>query len=176
MRQLFLNSGVHDRFDVSLLHKHFPIQENERLVDCRNISGPWTVDDNRDPVVPKYEGFIKPCTFRVFEGQFIPYEFDFADSPLDNGHPEFLEKLAALLHQYGLEDVLGVRLLDKYDPGLSVEVTEGKTNIMILRGSVKESDLIEALWVFEPNSLQKCHCREYCITVRGQHTENHGCS
>jgi hypothetical protein len=69
-----------------------------------------------------------------------------------------------------------LRFLDKYDPELSVEITEDKANIMIPRGSVPDSDLISALWVLDPNDDQKCHCREYCQTASGQHVANDGCS
>ena len=56
-----------------------------------------------------------------------------------------------------------------------MEVTEGKTNIMMPRGSVPDEDLIEALWVFSAIETQSCHCREYCFTRDGKHVANHGC-
>ncbi|KAL1867181.1 hypothetical protein Plec18167_008722 [Paecilomyces lecythidis] len=178
IRQLFLDFDVHDHFGISLLHKHFQIEKNERLVDYRNISMPWAANDTCGSIVPKYEGFVVPRTFRVFHEQLIPYEFEFSTIPVfhNSGHANFLQKLADLLRQYDLDKVFGVRSLTEYNPELSVEVTEGKTNIMIPRGSVQESDLIEALWVFSPNGLQKCHCREYCLIINKKHVENHGCS
>ncbi|KAL4934821.1 hypothetical protein BDV06DRAFT_217856 [Aspergillus oleicola] len=179
VRYSTLDSGAHERYGISLLHKHFSMEANQRLVDFRNISAPWTVNENDDFVVPKYEGFIIPRTFRFFHGNLTPFEFDFSffsPSRRDTDR-QFLQKLSALLHQHGLENILGVRSLDRYDPDLSVEITEGKANIMIPRGSFKESELIEAFWVFGPYNLQKCHCREYCWkSSEGKHLEDHGCS
>ncbi|KAL4961394.1 uncharacterized protein BDV14DRAFT_203844 [Aspergillus stella-maris] len=131
------------------------MEASQRLVDFRNISTPWTVSENDDFVVPKYKGFIIPRTFRFFHGYLTPFEFDFSSSspPRSDADREFLQELSVLLHQYGLENVFGVRSLDRYDSDLSVEVTEGKANIMISRGSVKESELIEAFWVFGPYNL-----------------------
>ncbi|KAJ5456057.1 uncharacterized protein N7458_004321 [Penicillium daleae] len=179
IRQLFLDTGMHERYGVSLLHKHFPMETNQRLVDLRNISSPWTVNDS-DVVVPKYEGFVIPRTFRFLKGVLSPVEFDFSpcSSDKDAGHDfDFLAAVSVLLHQYGLENVLGVRSLDRHDPELSVEVTEGKTNIMIQRGSVNDSELIEAFWVFSTDDDDRCHCREYCFKdSEGNHIDNHGCS
>lgn len=172
-----MESEIHERYGVSLLHKHFSIEPNQRLVDYRNISMPWTVKDN-NILVPKYEGFIIPRTFRFYNGILAPFEFDFSPSPASiNFDSEVFPRISVLLHQHGLENVLGVRSLDGYDPELSVEITEGKTNIMIRRGSVENSKLVEALWVFSTDDDQKCHCREYCWKdYEGEHVEVHKCS
>ncbi|KAL4981459.1 hypothetical protein BDW68DRAFT_183473 [Aspergillus falconensis] len=153
------------------------MEANQRLVDCRNISAPWTVK-NCESVVPKYEGFIIPRTFRVFNRISAPFEFDFSpcSSHRDPGR-EFFIRVSTLLHQHGLENVLDVRSLDGYDPELSVEITEGKTNIMILGGSVKDSEFIEAFWGVCTGDDQRCHCKEYCWKdTEGKHLNDHGCS
>ena len=72
-----------------------------------------------------------------------------------------------------LDDVFGVRRLDEYDPRFSVEVTEEKTNIMMEKGTVPATQLIEALWVFDPEGVQKCHCRAFCRVVDGKHDGHH---
>ncbi|KAK2803796.1 hypothetical protein FQN51_003026 [Onygenales sp. PD_10] len=152
--QLFLDSGMHGRYGVSLLHKHFSMETNQRLVDLQNLSTPWTV--------PKYEGFVIPRTFRFFNGIWSPVEFDYSPCTSDGDpDPAFLVGISALLRQHGLENVLGVRSLDRYDSELSVEITEGKTNIMMPRGSVKDSELIEAVWVFSTDDDERCHCRKW---------------
>lgn len=168
---------MHEHYGVSLLHKHFPMEMNQRLVDYRNISAPWTVND-KNAVVSKYEGFIVPRSFRFFDRKLTPFEFEFSSFfPQGNCDLEFFERLSCLLHDHNLENVLGVRCLDKFDPELSVEVTEGKTNIMISRGSVQNSELIEAFWIFSTDDDQRCHCRESCWKdSEGKHVEDHGCS
>lgn len=52
-----------------------------------------------------------------------------------------------------LEGVFSLRYLDKYDPDLSMEATEGNANIMIPPGSVPDSSLIEALWLLNIHDM-----------------------
>jgi len=51
-----------------------------------------------------------------------------------------------MLCKLGLQETFGLRYLDEYDPELSLEITEGNANIMMPRGSVTDSSVIEALW------------------------------
>lgn len=185
IRDLFLRRGVHKRYGIALLHRHFPIATTQRLVDYRNVSAPWEADGNADRIVPKYQGAIVPRSYRLFRDSFMPYEFDFAEVE-ESSHPalqgtrdaEFLTELSALLEQHGLEDVLGLRILDGRDSELSVEVTEGRANIMLPRRAFEPESLIEALWVFGPELVDACHCKSYCVVGRWSHTgdSGHGCS
>lgn len=178
IRNLFLKHKVHKQLGIALLHKHFPIRPTERLVDYRNISAPWDMGNASDAVTHKYDGVILPRSFRVDQGKFVPYEFDFsdADSPPQMDQA-FLSELSSLLHQHGLDKILGLRVLDKHDSELTVEVTEGNMNIMIRRGIVPEDELIQALWVFANDADEACHCREFCRRdSKGTHFEsNHAC-
>jgi hypothetical protein len=178
IRDLFLKHKVHKHLGIALLHKHFPIRPTERLVDCRSISAPWDIGDDTNAVTRKYESFILPRSFRVVKEKFVPYEFDFSDA--DSPHQvdqAFLSELSSLLYQHRLDQVLGLRVLDKHDSELTVEITEGNMNIMIRRGIVPENELIQALWVFAKEEDQACHCREFCrVDSKGTHFEsNHAC-
>ena len=111
------------------------------------------------------------------DGVTIPYEFAFSEeTQSEASHKSFFQDFSSLLCNIGLENVLGVRLLDSYDLSRPIEMTEGKKNIMMPRGSVPDADLIEALWVFSTGETQSCHCREYCFTRDRKHVANHGCS
>ena len=57
-----------------------------------------------------------------------------------------LLEFSAPLHQHNLMNALGVRRQDEYELELSVELTEGQTNMMSRRDSVKNSEVIEADW------------------------------
>jgi len=174
IRQLFLDNNVYDKYGVSLLHKHFPINETERLVDCRHTSAAWTVGHEMTDMVEKYEGFIVPRSFRFSNEGPIPYEFAFSSTkPLYD--EAFQLKMLDMLHKLGLQEVFGLRYLDEYDPELSMEITEGNTNIMMPRGSVADSSLIEALWVFSPRDNDRCHCREVCFKLSSGHQSDHSC-
>jgi hypothetical protein len=89
----------------------------------------------------------------------------------------FLSELLSPQYQYGLEQVLGLRGLDKHDSELTIEVTEGNMNIIIRCGIVPENELIQALWVFAKDEDEACHCREFCrVDSKGSHVEsNHAC-
>lgn len=72
------------------------METNQRLLDLRNVSTLWTAN-NSDIVVPKYECFIIPRTFRFFNGLLSPAEFDFSPCSSD-GDPdhEFSVRISAL--------------------------------------------------------------------------------
>ncbi|KPM37935.1 hypothetical protein AK830_g8613, partial [Neonectria ditissima] len=88
------------------------------------------------------------------------------------------EELSAFLRQNGLDQVLGLRLLDSRDPDVSIEVTEGTSNIMLPQGAIDGQQLIPAMWIFGNDEDDRCNCMEYCFMDRsGKHTGNgtHGC-
>jgi hypothetical protein len=140
IRQLFLKHGVQERLGIALLHKHMEIESTERLVECRHTSSPWKVNDATSSVIDKYDGKILPRSFRLLEGNFVPYEFEYSctKSTTLQGETDyqFLKELSDMLVELGLHQLLGLRDLDQREPELNVEVTEGKANIMIPRGSV----------------------------------------
>ncbi|KAM6514116.1 hypothetical protein FALCPG4_015278 [Fusarium falciforme] len=178
IRDLFLKNKVHEHLGIALLHKHFPIRPTERLVDCRNISAPWDMGDDTDAVTRKYDSLIQPRSFRLIQGELVPYEFELSDANLPpQVNQAFVSEMSSLLCQHGLDQVLGLRVLDKHDSELTVEVTESNVNIMIRRGIVPEEELVQALWVFAKDEDQACHCREFCRRdSKGNHFEsNHTC-
>jgi hypothetical protein len=177
-----LNHGVHERFGVILLHKHLDIGPTERLVEYGYTSNPWEVGDATSHVIDKYEGTILPRSFRLMEGNFVPYEFGYFHEtrlPTFEGRRDgqFLKKFGSFLAEHQLDRVLGLRDLDHRDPKLNVEVTEGKANLMMPRGSVPDSELVPAVWTFGLDDDDRCNCREYCYKdSKGKHTgSNHGC-
>lgn len=186
IRQLFVDFGVCKQYGVALLHKHFPLTPTERLVEPYHTSTAWNIDDTNVElaVVPKYEGLIIPRSYMFRDGSTFPYEFSFvphvaADTaayPKEN--EEFFKAFSALLTSLGLDDVFGVRCLDEYDPRFSVEVTEERTNIMMEKGTVPATQLIEALWVFDPADgpdVLRCHCQELCRKIDKKHVHDHSC-
>jgi hypothetical protein len=80
IRDLFLKHKVHKHLGIALLHKHFPIQPTERLLDCRNISALWDIGNNTDAVTRKYESLILPHLFRLVQEKFVLYELNFSDA------------------------------------------------------------------------------------------------
>lgn len=72
-----LSHSVHKRFGVVLPHKHLDIEPTERLVGYGHASVPWEVGITTSHVIDEYEGIILPRSFRLMEGSFVPYEFEY---------------------------------------------------------------------------------------------------
>jgi hypothetical protein len=135
IRQLFLDHDLYMTYGISLLHKHFPIEATQRLVDYRHSATAWEIGSQTASKIAKYEAFAVPRAFRFFGGKLTPYEFEFSETiQSEEEHKDFFEQLSDLLHQHNLQDLFGLRLLGDFDPALPMEVTEGKTNIMMPRG------------------------------------------
>ncbi|KAI0002643.1 hypothetical protein F4779DRAFT_603360, partial [Xylariaceae sp. FL0662B] len=135
------------------------------------------VDNQTALVIPRCGGAIVPQTFRFFDGRATPYEFSFSATipSITEEHEGFLHEASNQLCQHNLDNVFSVRLLDDPDSEFPMRVTEGKVNIMMLVGSVPDSALTEALWVFSPNETQRYNCLSVCRTINGKHVPDHDC-
>lgn len=129
VRKYFLDHAAHKQYGVVLLHKHFPIEDAERLVECRHSSAAWKVGTEMD-VVPQYEGLITPRSFRLHKGAAVPYEFAYS-TEAPRFDDTFQTRALKMLENFGLDQIFGLRRLDEHDPSLSIEITEGKTNIIM---------------------------------------------
>lgn len=180
IRDLFLQHGVQDELGLALLHKHWDIQPHQRVVDIRNVSTPWETGKDTSLILSKYNGHIVPRSMRAWNEAWVPYEFEYSEKgsfDITDHHTVFLEKLSTFLLQHDLQQVLGIRLLESRDASVSVEVTEGQSNIMLPKEAVNEETLVSAMWVFGKDEDDRCNCMEYCFKDRaGKHTGGtHGC-
>lgn len=177
IRQIFIDFGVQSKYGLALLHNHFPLKDNQRLVDYHNTATAWEVEDDVSAVSPKYNGHIVPRAYMFENNDIVPYEFSFVPGMTDipgSTETEFFNALNQTLTDLGLENLFGVRDLHDHDNHLSVEITEGDANIMLPRDkSYTADDLIEALWVFGPKTTP-CYCQGYCWRgYGGCHRRNH---
>ncbi|KAF2231934.1 hypothetical protein EV356DRAFT_277210 [Viridothelium virens] len=172
IRNLFLESGVNDMYGLCLLHKHFPIDDSERLVEYGHTSTPWRKPDDGGDT--KYGGAIAARSWRSVEGIMIPYEFFYSDvAPSYN--TAFAAKLSILLHELGVQETFGLRYLGGHDSALSMEITEGRANIMMPRGAIPDSEVIDALWIFGVDEDDRCNCGEVCFKTSSGHDRDHKC-
>ena len=108
----------------------------------------------------------------------MPYEFAFHEGYIGDTHDnsDFDEEVHAFFQRHKLENVLGIRDIENRDHKYNIEVTEGKTNIMLAKGSLDKENTVTALWTFTEDE-DRCNCREYCYQdTAGKHTgSNHGC-
>jgi hypothetical protein len=181
IRQLFLDNNVQTLYGVSLLHKHFAIEAKQRLVDYHHVATPWTFDDESSEILQKYDGYIVPRTYRFFGNRKIPYEFAFQNEACSmEEDADFKEQFSDLLQKLDLAHLFGLRVLGDHDPNFPVEITEGRASIMLPRGAVPDSEMIEALWTFGLEDDDRCHCREVCWPTKtgdgkDDHLKDHSC-
>ncbi|RBA11082.1 hypothetical protein FPRO05_04255 [Fusarium proliferatum] len=159
IRDVFMKHGVDKVFGVGLLHRHYDVAPDEKIIELGPVSSPWVVGD--DEVVTG--GSVLPHTWRVFDGELKPTEFKFVpqrdlsnvDRPVFPA--AFVKELIGVLQETGLDEVLGVSLYEAGDPdNETMEVTYGRSSIVIpstgLIGSKvigpQGFDAFQAAWTF----------------------------
>ncbi|KAF5687175.1 hypothetical protein FDENT_5499 [Fusarium denticulatum] len=159
IRDVFMKHGVDKVFGVGLLHRHYDVAPNEKIIELGPVSSPWVVGD--DEVITG--GAVLPHTWRVFDGELKPTEFKFVpqrelsnvDRPVFPA--TFVKELIGVLQETGLDEVLGVSLYEAGDPdNETMEVTYGRSSIVIpstgLIGSKvigpQGFDAFQAAWTF----------------------------
>jgi hypothetical protein len=124
--------GLEPVLGIGLLHRHFELRPNEKLVEFNNISVPWLHPyDNEE----HSGGKILPNTWLLDSnsGLLLPYEFFFSplgrdkSIDLDSLQP-FLTEFSHSVKEAGLQDTLALGLFPHagYQGGL--EITEGRVN------------------------------------------------
>ena len=131
---------LESRLGVGLLHRHFDLAENEKLVEFNNVSVPWEnvrTDDYAG-------GKVLPSAWLVEDEKLMPYEFYFSpcgkDAPFSfTGLEEFLEELVTTIKEEGLEKMLALRMFPHYkDFTGNLEMTTGRAMINLAPGEVSQ--------------------------------------
>lgn len=117
-----------------MLHRHFEIDVDERVVEFRGVATPWPIDSEEvfgGKVVPRCWGFFS-------DGELHPTEFSFvlpseSTVPDPNFRLAFVEEFYDLLTKWNLERHLGLTLLDpaEYLTTRRVERTIGRVSITL---------------------------------------------
>ncbi|KAH8198649.1 hypothetical protein TruAng_007190 [Truncatella angustata] len=149
-RELFLDHKVDRVFGLSLLHRHFDLDERERLVEYNGTAVPWNQDIKK---------FVQPNNW-VFEGHiFRPFEFYYNGvegatkdvvTPDTTKYQAFVESFKGLLVQYNAADLFGLCSYPGDDYPGRVEVTQARANINLHPKDVSSQSLV-------PYSAQKHH-------------------
>lgn len=170
VRELFLRHNIEDTLGVCLVHRHFDLAPDERLVEEGKTSTPWTLDRVNNANV-----IASAWAFRG--GILYPYEFEVASAPGEAPQlpPAFLQDLYTLLLQNGYQDQLGI---NAYHPGPCYEEhTAGRANILTeIVGDPGSDTTAPASWAFlrEANAppqtviMRKCDIKcDYWIVGEG---------
>lgn len=173
---VFTKHNVDSLLGVQLLHRHFGLDGDERLVDVGSASVPWS-----DGGSEALDSRILAVSW-AFEGDsYYPYEFRFVP-PGQELHeqavPEpFFAEFNEALKTHGLQGVLGVRSL-KAGGGRKpeMEITKGRSNITFAYDSdAAESDnAVEASWAFagDGTTTAATFCTSYCTSNSGYGDHN----
>ncbi|KAF5609615.1 phosphotransferase enzyme family domain protein [Fusarium subglutinans] len=127
-RDLFVHHGMDRTFGLILLHRHFELGANERLVEYKGTSVPWLNNELATN--------IRPHNWYLSSGKVFPYEFYHSlseDGPtLDLNNPDqqaFLDQFAKLLSRENAENLFGLCRYPGDDFEGRIEITQGRSNI-----------------------------------------------
>ena len=173
-RAVFTAHGMTDKFTLSLLHRHFQMAANERLVEDNDVASPW--DIHASSVAP-LASRVYPQSWTFVHHKLYPYEFGFeADNavsmPFCEMSEAFVRDLEDVLLKHGLTRTFGLGLAKRTErpSGGSVkamELTTGRTSIVIpMAPEQKVDNVIEAQCRFpakgDPKAPEPVRMRVRC--------------
>ena len=188
---MFVGYGVQSDLGLALLHKHFSLHEEEKLVNYGAVACPWDMSTMSAQVTQD----IHPSSWRFIEPTALgPYEFEYVTGlspPSKLEGPQFqafLAELGAFLHKHNLIHLLGLQLLETpatdREPGL--EFTADRVNVTLPQkvSGPDGKNAVEALWVFDERLIEledktttttvHRHCIVTCVKVnRKGHRRRH---
>lgn len=140
-RDIFEQFKVTNNIGLALLHKHFSINDGERVVEFGNVSTPWPVPNDGKMA----GGYLVPRSWRFWDDQLEPYEFgfnhpgqeDYADFSLPAG---FVEKLRSFLTEANLTEVLGICAIGSAELTGRIEKNRGRVNFTVPAASPQDLD------------------------------------
>lgn len=184
---IFCRYLLHGQGGISLLHQHFPLDSNERLVkelDGNRFYLRPQVEEDWDGVTPyswKVEFDLKSGEWRYYPLEFLRHPSIGAEVKKQAeaifSHPEFPAELAAKLSELGLTDTFGLTIPHrdaiKLEEGeILVETTDVQTRTLTcfptLASSIAPEELTQTLWKFTPSQgvdvVEQCvmHCNAHC--------------
>jgi hypothetical protein len=174
---IFTKHNVDGSLGVQLLHRHFSLDNDERLVDVGGASVPWSNDGSE-----ALDSRILPVSW-VFEGDtYHPYEFRFVPPTQELHEPvvpePFLVEFNEALKAHDVQGVLGIRSL-KSTKKPEMEITNGRTNVTFDYDSdaAEYDNAIEASWAFDGMGITSTatFCTSYCSSRSdyGGHNKYH---
>jgi hypothetical protein len=143
-RKLVWKYGLAKVFGFGLLHRHFALGEDEKLVEHNNVTTPW--DDSEKAKEHRKGGTILPDAWIVTgDDSLMAYEFNFSPmnkrSDVDYESKDvqsFISDFTQAVQEAGLEKILGLRRWPEDFKG-GMERTEGRANVFFGPGEVSRS-------------------------------------
>ncbi len=181
LKDIFFRHGVADKFAIRLLHRHFDVADDEKVVHHGNVAMPWETNNLpfaiQDKIIPS--SFVISAADKLF-----PYEFTYVEPDVAatvqygtvlSDHAAFLREFNAVLKSTGLIEVLSLAVLEYLTGGIGMETTEGRANITVPLEAADSDDVdsIETVWLFDPKDpQQRGRCKLRC-KMKGAHAKVH---
>jgi len=152
LRSLFHRHDVHKALGLMILHRHFDMTPDEKLVEFRGVATPWPVNDESEV----FGGKIVAKCWAFYQGGLHPTEFGF-NPPGEPSYlettfqAEFVQELYEFLSLLKLDDIFGLVSLSDSDllSMRGVERTIGRVSITLpLSEDIELPDTIESVWAF----------------------------
>jgi len=137
-----------------VLHKHFDMTPEEKLVEFGNVSTPWLVPEaNGDSV---FGGKVVPRSWAYSSGNLYPIEFGFNPPTMENFprmsfDQDFVIELYGLLVGLGIGDLVGLTVLPEeiHDTPYGIEKTVGRVSITLpITPETEPTQAVESVWTF----------------------------
>ncbi|KAI1194640.1 hypothetical protein F5X97DRAFT_346526 [Nemania serpens] len=156
LRDIFERYDIASEVGLSLLHKHFTIEEGEMVVEFGHVSTPWPVPSNGKVA----GGYVVPRSWRFMSGKLVPYEFGF-NHPAQSEYKEyglptgFVEEVATFLSNTDLEDVLGICAIGNAELEGRIEMNRGRVNFTVPPSKPEDMDVklvpehSPSVWAFD---------------------------
>lgn len=139
-----------ERLGLTLLHRHYTIEEHERVVEYGHVATPWPVTGNN--VVSA--GRIVPRAWMFSGTGPIPYEYGFNSEGEDLysnfDFPDgFVAEFTSFLEQYDLQDSFGICTMGEAEWTGRVERTIGRVSVTVpmagLQEAIEEKEAVERI-------------------------------
>ncbi|OBT52455.1 hypothetical protein VE04_08505 [Pseudogymnoascus sp. 24MN13] len=181
LASLFLRHKVHHNLGVQMLHTHFAIGDDERLVDVGAVAVPIELD-----II--VGSAIKPLVYRFVPTGVAVCEWTQGNdaNEVDLSSPQysaFMAELRTVLDEAGLIDVLGIFVRQPGDGKMKgVEFTAGRANITLHKDEPTDGGKsVEASWVFMEKTIHPgdattrtmSACNSWCQPFVGNHSSRH---
>ena len=189
---IFKKHKVEEVFGVGLVHRHFDIEEDEKLVEFNMVATPWAVDVGPHHLQgKKTDSLIYELSWMLnADGKWMAFEFSF--SPGQGKRPyivnireskyyDFLVEFTQALQTHNQGNLFGLRAWPGPGFGGVFEFTQGKANINLIPEEASFEEGVkyqETQWFWADEYVKKaagCYCATNRINGHIGHAPRSGC-
>ena len=190
---IFKKHDVEEVLGVGLVHRHFSISPNEKLVEFNNITSPWSgikLGSNHSAKIPNSaNGLVTETSWALdANDKWMPFEFSFDPHGTttivnleDAKYQAFLQEYTTALQENGFDKVLGLTAWPGAGYTGGLEFCSGRGNIVLTPDQTTNEDgdanNIQTAWFWHPEWLQpykgKKKSNRCCCDKAGPHGANH---